>query len=149
MKNVLWSSAVCPLYPNFYPIVQPAPLTEKENDMIFLKGRDSPLRNLLWDKLLFLAWRDCLSLCGNNRIDSLTAFNQQQVGFKLCFLNAPCSSPWKITVNMYHQPPKPDKSRSHSSNVSSVHLTALLPSLIQSKAWIGQSLRNLLYFSRG
>ena len=120
MKNVLWSSAVCPLHQNFYPVVQPEPLTEKENHMIFLKGRDSPLRNLLRDELLSLAWRDPLSLCGSNRVDSLTPFHQQQVGLKPCFLNAPCSSARKITVNMHDQPPKLDESRSHSYNVNSI-----------------------------
>lgn len=111
MKNALWSSAACPLHQNFYPMVPPEALTEKENHTIFLKGRYSPLRNLLWDELLSLAWRDPLSLSGSNRADKLTPFGP-------CFLNTPCSSAWKMTVNMYDQPPKPDENRSHSCNVS-------------------------------
>jgi len=63
-------------------MVQPEPLTEKENRMIFLKGRDCPLWNLLWDELLYSAWRDPLSLCGSNGVDGLTPFNQYQAGLQ-------------------------------------------------------------------
>lgn len=70
----------------FAPKLLSQSLWLKKKITIFLKGRDSPLWNLMLDELLSFAWRDSLSLSGSNRLDSLTPLNQQQVGLKPCLL---------------------------------------------------------------